>query len=70
MRLEDIENIELNRLELEDYEELKEVMRSSYHTMPEMYWRESQINSLIRKFSEGQVVIKVNGQIAGCAQSL
>ena len=70
MRLEDIENIELNRLELEDYEELKEVMRSSYHTMPEMYWRESQINSLIRKFSEGQVVIKVNGQIAGCALSI
>jgi len=70
MRLEEIENIELYRLELKDYEELKEVMRSSYHTMPEMYWRESQIHSLIQKFPEGQVVIKVNGQIAGCALSI
>jgi len=70
MKIEEIENIELSKLELRDYEEMKEVMRSSYHTMPEMYWRESQIDSLIRKFPEGQVVIKVNGQIAGCALSI
>lgn len=70
MKIEEIENIELSKLELHDYEEMKEVMRSSYHTMPEMYWRESQIESLIRKFPEGQVVIKVNGQIAGCALSI
>jgi predicted amidohydrolase/GNAT superfamily N-acetyltransferase len=70
MRTEDIENIELSRLELDDYEELREVMQSSYHTMPEMYWRESQIDSLIQKFPDGQVVIKVNGQIAGCALSI
>ncbi len=70
MKIEEIENIELSKLELRDYEEMKEVMRSSYHTMPEMYWRESQIESLIRKFPEGQVVVKVNGQIAGCALSI
>jgi len=70
MKIEEIENIELSKLELGDYEEMKEVMRSSYHTMPEMYWRESQIESLIRKFPEGQVVIRVNGQIAGCALSI
>ncbi len=70
MKIEEIENIELSKLELRDYEEMKEVMRSSYHTMPEMYWRESQIESLIRKFPEGQVVIKVNGQIAGTALSI
>ncbi len=70
MKIEEIENIELSRLELHDYAEMKEVMRSSYHTMPEMYWRESQIESLIRKFPEGQVVIKVNGQIAGTALSI
>lgn len=70
MKIEEIENIELSKLELRDYEEMKEVMRSSYHTMPEMYWKESQIESLIRKFPEGQVVIKVNGQIAGCALSI
>jgi predicted amidohydrolase len=28
-------------------------MQSSYHTMPEMYWRESQIDSLIQKFPDG-----------------
>jgi len=39
--------------------------------MPDAYWRENQINNLIsRIFPKGQVVIKVNNQIAGCALSL
>ncbi len=70
MKIEEIENVELSSLEIRDYEELIRVMRSSYHTMPEMVWMESHIKSLIRKFPEGQVVIKVNGQIAGCALSI
>jgi len=38
--------------------------------MPEAYWKEPQIQTLIKQFPEGQVVIKVNGQIAGCALSI
>ena len=70
MKIEEIENIELSFLEPRDYEELIRVMRSSYHTMPEMVWMESHIKSLIQKFPDGQVVVKVNGQIAGCALSI
>jgi predicted amidohydrolase len=65
-----IENIELSFLSLEDYQELKEAMISAYTTMPEMYWRESQIKKLIEVFPEGQVVLKVNNLIAGCALSI
>lgn len=70
MKMEEIENIELLYLSLDDYQELKTAMIESYTTMPESYWREHQIDNLISKFPEGQVVIKVNGHIAGCALSI
>jgi len=66
----EIENIELEFLKIEDYQELKEAMIKSYTTMPEAYGKEPQIQTLIKQFPEGQVVIKVNGQIAGCALSI
>jgi len=66
----EIENIELAFLSIDDYQELKEAMIDSYTTMPEAYWREHQINTLIKKFPEGQVVIKVNNNIAGVALSI
>jgi predicted amidohydrolase/GNAT superfamily N-acetyltransferase len=70
MNIEDIENIELTYLTLEDYQELKEAMVSSYQSMPNAYWKEHQIKALLLKFPEGQVVIKVNGLLAGCALSI
>ncbi|MCH4551407.1 MULTISPECIES: carbon-nitrogen hydrolase family protein [Aestuariibaculum] len=68
--MEEIENIELAYLSLDDYDELKEAMIASYASMPDAYWREFQIKKLIDMFPEGQVVIKVNNQIAGCALSI
>ena len=38
--------------------------------MPNAYWKEHQIKTLIEKFPEGQVVIKINNRLAGCALSL
>ncbi|SHI45666.1 Predicted amidohydrolase [Arenibacter nanhaiticus] len=70
MNMEDIENVELTYLSLDDYQELKKVMIASYSSMPNAYWRENQIETLINQFPEGQVVIKVNDQIAGCALSI
>lgn len=70
MQTNSIENIELKFLEPSDYPELKEAMIKAYETMPETYWKESQIKTLIKKFPEGQVVIKVNQQFAGCALSI
>ncbi|TVZ52634.1 carbon-nitrogen hydrolase family protein [Dokdonia sp. Hel_I_53] len=65
-----IENIELKYLTLNDYEELKSAMIEAYSNMPDMYWDEKQITALIDKFQEGQVVIKIDGKIAGCALSI
>ncbi|MBT8385095.1 MAG: GNAT family N-acetyltransferase, partial [Bacteroidia bacterium] len=65
-----IENIELAFLSLDDYQELKKAMIESYTNMPNSYWKEHHIKSLIEQFSEGQVVIKINDQIAGCALSI
>jgi len=68
--MNEIENIELTYLSLDDYQELKEAMIESYKSMPNSYWKEHHIKSLIDYFPEGQVVIKVNKQIAGCALSI
>lgn len=68
--MKEIENIELAFLSLDDYQELKTAMIEAYSSMPNSYWKEQQINSLISRFPEGQVVIKVNKQIAGCALSI
>src|SRR5690606_23493506 len=57
-------------LTLDDYQELKGAMQEAYKSMPNLYWREHQIKTLIDKFPEGQVVIKINNQIAGCALSI
>lgn len=67
---QDIENIELKFLEVADYQELKEAMIVAYSLMPDAYWSEEQIQALIKKFPQGQVVMKINGQLAGCALSI
>ncbi|MFT6167029.1 MAG: putative amidohydrolase/GNAT superfamily N-acetyltransferase [Vicingaceae bacterium] len=68
--IEEIDNIELKYLTINDYQELKSAMIESYSTMPDSYWKETHIQSLIEKFPEGQVVLKVNNQLAGCALSI
>jgi predicted amidohydrolase len=70
MEINEIENIELKYLDMKDYQELKHAMVSSYITMPNAYWKEHHIQALINKFPEGQIVIKVNGRVAGCALSI
>lgn len=45
-------------------------MVASSQTMTNAYWKEHQIESLVKKFPEGQVVISVNGILAGCALSI
>jgi predicted amidohydrolase len=68
--IENIENISLQFLTLKDYKQLKEAMIEAYASMPNSYWEEAQIKSLIAKFPEGQVVIKINGALAGCALAI
>ena len=68
--IKDIENVELLYLTLDDYEEFKNAMIEVYSNMPNSYWREHHIKALVDKFPEGQVIIKVNGELAGCALSI
>ncbi len=70
MELSNIDKVELMYLQFEDYLELKEAMVSAYTSMPDAYWREHHIKVLLERFPEGQVVIKANGVLAGCALSI
>lgn len=70
MKLSEIDKIELKFLNIKDYQQLKDVMVSAYHTMEDAYWKEDQIKVLLEKFPEGQVVLMVNGQLAGCALTI
>ena len=64
------DTVEINYLQKSDYEELAAVMQASYTTMPDMLWRKAQIDKLIDIFPEGQIAIRVEGKIAGCALSI
>ncbi|RMA58533.1 carbon-nitrogen hydrolase family protein [Ulvibacter antarcticus] len=68
--MNDIENIELKFLTTDDYQELKTAMIASYSNMENTHWTELQIQRLIDQFPEGQVTIKINGELAGCALSI
>jgi len=65
-----IENIELVFLKPEDYNEIKEMMIETYSNMPNAYWKEHHIRTLISIFHEGQVGIRVDNELAGCALSI
>lgn len=68
--IQSIENIEIVFLTIKDYEEIKTAMKEAYPNMPGIYWKEHQIETLINKFPEGQVGIRVDNELAGCALSI
>ena len=70
MKLKDIENVDLEYLSMKDYPALKEAMIEEYKSLPDAHWEKHHIQTLIKKFKEGQVVMKVNGKLAGCALSI
>lgn len=65
-----IDNVEIVFLRLEDYEEVKNAMIEAYSNMPGIYWKKDHLRSLVEKFPEGQVAIRVNDELAGCALSV
>ena len=68
--IQSIENIELVFLTINDYEDIKLAMQEAYSNMPETFWEKHQIKTLINKFPEGQVGIKVDDELAGCALTI
>ena len=68
--METIDTIEIVFLQQNDYEDIKNAMLEVYTNMTQAYWGEKQIQTLIKKFPEGQVGIKIDGELAGCALSI
>ena len=68
--MDNIDNIELVYLNIEDYEEIKNAMIEAYSNMQNAYWKENHIKALLQKFPEGQVAIKIDNELAGCALSI
>lgn len=66
----DIENVEISYLNITGFRELRPFMMDSYKYISDGIWSEEQIKKLIEIFPEGQIAVKVNGQIAGCALSI
>lgn len=67
--MEDIKHIELGNLSIEDYQELIEAMKAAY---PEWnsYWSLPVIENLINRFPAGQIVVRADGKVVGCALSI
>lgn len=69
--MQNIDNIELVYLRSEDYRALRELMNAAYPAMSNhLYWQEAEMEKLISLFPEGQIAVKVNGRLAGCALAL
>ncbi len=70
MAPQEIENMDFDFLNPKDYTELKSAMLKAYQRMPNPCWEAEKINELVKIFPEGQVVIKINGQIVACGLSI
>ncbi|WP_038032071.1 bifunctional GNAT family N-acetyltransferase/carbon-nitrogen hydrolase family protein [Thermonema rossianum] len=64
-----IDNVKLDFLRIEDYEDLSEAMRAAYPSMPGV-WQRRHIERLVKLFPEGQVVVRVDGKLAACALAI
>jgi predicted amidohydrolase/GNAT superfamily N-acetyltransferase len=66
----EIENLDFDFLTSDDYAELTKALEITYTGALSPWWQEEKINKLTEVFQEGQVVIKVNGEIVACALSI
>jgi predicted amidohydrolase/GNAT superfamily N-acetyltransferase len=62
--------IELGNLSIEDYQQLLTAMKAAYPNWTGSYWSLSAIENLIHRFPKGQLVVKANGKVVGCALSI
>lgn len=62
--------IEIGHLQFADYQQLLDAMKAAYPMWQGNYWGPKAIERLIDQFPEGQIVIKVDGVVVGCALSI
>ena len=65
-----IEQIEIGNLNVKDYQELIKAMKAAYPEWQGEFWSEGAIEKLIKQFPEGQIVVKADGIVVGCALSI
>lgn len=65
-----MDKVEIGKLEFEDYKQLLVAMKAAYPNWPGNYWSAESISRLIKKFPEGQIVIKADNVVVGCALSI
>lgn len=65
-----IEQLEIEKLSADDYQQLLSAMKASYPQWEGSYWGLEAISRLIARFPDGQFVVKVNGKVVGCALSI
>lgn len=63
-------NIELRKLTLADYNDLKESMSQAYETLGGQIWSKSSIERLLKLFPEGQLCISVDDKVVACSLSI
>lgn len=65
-----VKHVELGNLSIEDYQQLIEAMKAAYPDWQGNYWSLEAIEKLIQNFPEGQIVVKADGNVVGCALSI
>lgn len=65
-----MKQIDIGNLAFEDYQQLLIAMKAAYPHWQGSYWSSDSIKKLIQKFPEGQLVVKVDGVVVGCALSI
>ncbi|MGE6219259.1 GNAT family N-acetyltransferase [Nubsella zeaxanthinifaciens] len=63
-------NIELRKLGIEDYQDLRESMQQAYLDSGNGVWSKAKISDLLRIFPEGQLCIAVDGKVVACSLSI
>lgn len=65
-----IKNLVTEKLSVDDYQQLLEAMKASYPGWSGSYWSLATISNLIQRFPAGQIVMKADGVVIGCALSI
>jgi len=62
-----IEKVELQLLRSSDYDELLDLMKACYPGISDPEWKKKHTDKLLSLFPQGQIIIRVDGQIRACA---
>ncbi|MCI5066666.1 bifunctional GNAT family N-acetyltransferase/carbon-nitrogen hydrolase family protein [bacterium] len=68
--VEPIQHVVVEPLRLDDYEDIRKSMEEAYAQSGMEVWKRSSIERLIKLFPEGQLGVRVDGKVIGCALTL